>query len=75
MTLAIVISYFGWVAAQVTALGVVINVLSNGLISKEVGILLGASVVLIYTLSGGMLSIALNDFVQMLIIVIQMLFT
>lgn len=74
MTLAIVISYFGWVAAQVTALGVVINVLSNGLISKEAGILIGASVVLIYTLSGGMLSIALNDFVQMLIIVISLIF-
>jgi SSS family solute:Na+ symporter len=74
MTVAIVISYFGWVAAQITALGVVINVLSAGAIHKEVGIILGASVVLLYTLSGGMLSIAINDLVQMFIIIISLVF-
>ena len=33
-TIAIVISYLGWVGAQITALGLVFNVVSGGEISK-----------------------------------------
>ena len=73
MSLAIAASYLGWVAAQVTALGLVFNVLSAGDISKELGILIGAAVVLIYTLYGGMWSVALTTFFQMTIIVVGLL--
>src|SRR4030066_1320779 len=46
---AIALSYLGWVSAQVVALGLVFNALSDGLITQEEGILIGAAVVLLYT--------------------------
>ena len=73
MSLAIAASYLGWVAAQVTALGLVFNVLSAGDISNDLGIVIGAAVVLIYTLYGGMWSVALTTFFQMTIIVVGLL--
>jgi Na+/proline symporter len=73
MSLAIALSYLGWVSAQVVALGLVFKVLSAGVISQEQGILIGASVVLIYTLYGGMWSVALTTFLQMTIIVAGLL--
>lgn len=73
ISLAIALSYLGWVSAQVTALGLVFNVLSNGAISQSEGILIGASVVLLYTLYGGMWSVALTTLVQMIVIVLGLL--
>jgi solute:Na+ symporter, SSS family len=74
VTLCIVVSYLGWVAAQIKALGLVFNVVSDGAISQDVGMIIGASSVLIYTLFGGMWSVAITDFVQMIVIVIGMLY-
>jgi SSS family solute:Na+ symporter len=68
--IAIVLSYLGWVAAQITALGLVFNMLSNGVIDQPTGMMIGAGVVLLYTLFGGMWSVALTDFFQMAIIVV-----
>ncbi|MEC4719131.1 sodium:solute symporter family protein [Noviherbaspirillum sp. CPCC 100848] len=51
ITLCIVVSYLGWVAAQIKALGLVFSVVS-----------------------GGMWSVAITDFLQMIIIVIGMLY-
>lgn len=73
MSLAIALSYLGWVSAQVTALGLVFNVLSGDVISQSQGILIGAAVVLLYTLYGGMWSVALTTFFQMTVIVIGLL--
>jgi len=73
LSLCIVISYLGWVAAQVTALGLVFNVLSEDAISMNQGMLIGAGVVLVYTLFGGMWSVAMTTFVQMIVIVIGLL--
>jgi Na+/proline symporter len=64
------ISYLGWVAAQITALGLVFNLLSNEAISLTVGMVIGTIVVLTYTVFGGMWSVAMTDFLQMVIIVI-----
>lgn len=69
-SIAIVISYLGWVSAQITALGLVFNILSEGSISAQTGMMIGAGVVLFYTLFGGMWSVALTDFMQMTIIII-----
>ena len=69
-SLVIMASYLGWIAAQLTALGVVFNVLSDGAISTTQGMLLGTAIVLIYTLFGGMWSVALTDTLQMAIIVV-----
>ena len=74
VTLCIVVSYLGWVAAQIKALGLVFNVVSDGAISQDLGMIIGASSVLIYTLFGGMWSVAITDFVQMIVIVIGMLY-
>ena len=73
-TLCIVLSYLGWVAAQISALGLVFNVVSDGWMSQEVGMIVGASTVLIYTMWGGMWAVAITDFLQMIIIVIGMLY-
>ena len=73
-TIAIVISYLGWVGAQITALGLVFNVVSNGEISKLAGMWIGSGTILIYTFFGGMWAVAITDFLQMIIIVIGMLF-
>ena len=64
-TLCIVASYLGWVSAQIKALGLVFNVVTNDAVSQTAGMLLGAAIVLTYTTFGGMLSVAILDFVQM----------
>jgi len=74
VTLCIVASYLGWVAAQIKALGLVFHVVSDGAISEDLGMIIGACSVLVYTLFGGMWSVAITDFVQMIVIVIGMLY-
>ncbi len=66
----IILSYLGWVSAQVTALGLVFNLLSQGAISIPVGMVVGTVSILAYTLFGGMWSVAVTDFVQMIILVV-----
>ncbi|HEU5297412.1 MAG TPA: sodium:solute symporter family protein, partial [Burkholderiaceae bacterium] len=68
-SLIIILSYLGWVSAQVTALGLVFNVLSGGAISPPVGMVIGTISILAYTLFGGMWSVAVTDFIQMIILV------
>ena len=60
----------GWVSAQVTALGLVFNLLSQGTISVPMGMVLGTASILAYTLFGGMWSVAVTDFIQMIILVV-----
>jgi len=72
-SLFIMLSYLGWVSAQVTALGLVFNVLSDGAISVPLGMALGVASILAYTLFGGMWSVAVTDFIQMIILVIGLL--
>ncbi|HPT56263.1 MAG TPA: sodium:solute symporter family protein, partial [Casimicrobium sp.] len=69
-SIIIMLSYLGWVAAQVTALGLVFNILSAGSITFEWGMVLGVASILIYTLFGGMWSVALTDFIQMIVLVV-----
>ena len=73
MTLCIMISYLGWVSAQVVALGLVFNVVSDGAVTQQAGMIIGISVVLAYTVFGGMWSVALLDFVQMTVIMAALL--
>jgi Na+/proline symporter len=73
LSICIMLSYLGWVSAQVTALGLVFNVLSDGAVSMTMGMIVGAGVVLTYTLLGGMWSVAVTTFVQMIVIVIGLL--
>src|ERR687896_1156494 len=73
-SICIALSYLGWVSAQITALGLVFNVLSDGAITREWGMIIGASVVLVYTLFGGMWSVAVTTFVQMIVIVLGLVY-
>ena len=68
-SIAILISYLGWVAAQIKALGLIINVLTDHQVSEEVGMIIGTLIVVSYTTLGGMLSVAILDFIQMLVII------
>lgn len=73
VSICIVISYLGWVAAQITALGLVFKVLSAEQISMNQGMLIGMGVVLVYTVFGGIWSVAVTTFVQMIVIVVGLL--
>ena len=69
-SMAIVASYLGWTSAQMTALGLVIYALSGGAIGLSQAIILGAVVVMFYTIFGGMWSVALTDLFQTVVILI-----
>ncbi len=73
-SVCITLSYLGWTSAQFTALGFVFHALSGGAISLPWGIALGAGVVLVYTLFGGMWAIAFTDLFQTTIIVLGLLY-
>jgi SSS family transporter len=68
-SVAITASYLGWTSAQLTALGLVFYVLSGDALTLNQGILIGAAIVLGYTLWGGMWSVAWTDLFQTVVIV------
>lgn len=67
---AIIFSYLGWVAAQITALGLVFSILTNGAMSETTGMIIGTLAVLIYVVIGGFLAVAWTDFIQMIVLVV-----
>ncbi|MFO1328390.1 MAG: sodium:solute symporter family protein [Rubrivivax sp.] len=69
---AIILSYLGWVAAQITALGLVFSVLTNGAMSETAGMIVGTLAVLVYVVIGGFLAVAWTDFIQMIVLVVGM---
>ncbi len=73
-SICIALSYLGWVSAQVTALGLVFNFLTQDAVSPAWGMVIGAGIVLVYTLFGGMWSVAVTTFVQMIVIVLGLLY-
>ncbi|MFZ4552115.1 MAG: sodium:solute symporter family protein [Aquabacterium sp.] len=73
-SVAIILSYLGWVAAQITALGLVFSILSGGAIVPAIGMTIGTVLVLIYVLIGGMLAVAWTDFIQMIVLVVGLSF-
>ncbi|VXC44076.1 sodium:solute symporter family protein [Massilia sp. 9I] len=71
-SVAIILSYLGWVAAQITALGLVFTVLTNGALAPATGMVIGTLAVLIYVVVGGFLAVAITDFIQMIVLVVGM---
>ena len=69
-SLSITLSYLGWTSAQLTALGLVIFALSGGVLELNQAIMLGAGVVVVYTIFGGMWSVAFTDLLQTVVILI-----
>ena len=73
VSLTICASYLGWMSAQIVALGLVIKLVFNDAISFELAMFIGLSIVMIYTITGGMKSLVIMDFIQMISIVIGLL--
>ncbi len=69
-SLTIIMSYLGWVAAQITALGLVFSVLTDGAMTPAAGMIVGTLAVLIYVVVGGFFAIAITDFIQMIVLVV-----
>jgi len=69
-SVAIILSYLGWVAAQITALGLVFSVLTGGAMSETTGMIVGTLAVLVYVVIGGFLAVAWTDFIQMIVLVV-----
>ena len=69
-SVVIVLSYLGWTAAQLTALGLAFSALSGGAVPLQTGIVLSAAIVLAYTIWGGMWSVALTDLFQSVMIIV-----
>jgi SSS family solute:Na+ symporter len=62
------------VSAQIKALGLIFNVVTDGAVSPEMGMVIGTAIVLTYTTFGGMFAVAVLDFVQMGVIMGGMLY-
>src|SRR3989440_4732405 len=69
-SVVISISYLGWTAAQLTALGLVFSTLTGGAVSLSTGIVISGVVVLAYTIWGGMWSVAMTDLFQSVMIIV-----
>ena len=71
LSIAIILTYFGWVAAQFVALGIILNMLLG--IPAVTGMLLASIIVVIYTYTGGMWAVSITDTVQMGVIVLGLI--
>ncbi len=69
LSIVIVISYFGWVAAQLLAMGLVLSIVVPSL-GLTWAILLAAGIVVSYTFFGGMYSIAWLDTIESAVIIV-----
>lgn len=65
-------SYFGWIAAQLVAMSIILQVIT--LIPFHTSLLICTLVVMLYTYIGGMWAVSITDFVQTLIILIGLLY-
>lgn len=65
-------TYVGWVASLMVAFGRVVQVVAG--VDPDVGIWIGAAIVLFYTTAGGMWAVTLTDFIQVSVLVIGLVF-
>ncbi len=63
-----IITFIGYIAAQLVALGILMNVVFNTPLSS--GILVSAVIVGMYTLTGGMWAVSITDFLQSIVIIV-----
>ncbi len=60
--------YLGWVSSQFVAFGFILHTLTG--MDTTLGMVLGAAVVIVYTVVGGLWAVALTDFIQALILIV-----
>jgi Na+/proline symporter len=63
--------YIGYIAAQLVAMGLILNVVVGLAVWK--GVIISACIVTVYTYAGGMWAISITDFIQSIFIVCGML--
>jgi SSS family solute:Na+ symporter len=63
--------YVGYIAAQLVAMGLILNVVTG--MEVWIGIIISAFVVTFYTYVGGMWAISITDFIQSIIIIVGLL--
>ncbi|RPE09807.1 sodium:solute symporter [Chitinophaga lutea] len=61
-------SYFGWIAAQIVAMGIVVNTVMG--IDTHIAMVASGIIVMAYTYMGGMWSVSVTDFIQTIMIII-----
>lgn len=64
-------SYFGWIAAQLVAMAIILNAIAN--VPLFWGILICTLVVVAYTYIGGMWAVSVTDFVQTIMILLGLI--
>jgi SSS family solute:Na+ symporter len=64
-------AYFGYIAAQLVALGLILNVVAE--IPVVNAIVISSIIVTLYTFIGGMWAISITDFIQSIIIIVGLL--
>ncbi len=65
-------TYIGWVASLMVAFGRVVQVVAG--VDPDLGIWIGAAIVLFYTTAGGMWAVTLTDFIQVTVLVLGLVF-
>ncbi|MFC6998425.1 sodium:solute symporter family protein [Rufibacter roseus] len=70
-SVCLVVSYFGWVAAQMVALGIAFNLLLGTTLLQ--GVVIGSVLVVLYTYFGGMWSVSVTDYLQTIMIILGLL--
>lgn len=64
----IVPSYFGWIAAQLVAMAIILQAIAG--IPFIVGVIICVMIVVFYTYIGGMWAVSITDFIQTIMIII-----
>lgn len=64
-------SYLGYIAAQLVAMGLILNVVTG--METWIGVVISAVVVTFYTYTGGMWAISITDFIQGILIIVGLL--
>src|SRR3990170_4219526 len=59
--------YIGYIAAQLVAMGLILNVVAG--LTLWIGIVISAFIVTVYTYIGGMWAITITDFIQTLVLI------
>ncbi len=66
-----IFSYFGWIAAQLVAFAIVLQVISG--LDLQVGIWIVAAITFFYTYTGGMWAVSITDFIQSIAIIVGLI--
>lgn len=73
-SICLIWSYFGWVAAQMVAMGIVMHVIVPALAVNQC-IIIASVIVIVYTYMGGMWAISITDFFQTIFIIVGLIIT